>query len=173
MVKITNILDVRKTFKTFGMFLLLGVPVAVTAQIRFVDPANRNLAKQMGANVEEILKVKERKWKLKITLESEFGYVHYFKSGKNEIHFSIFVYNSPEQASELLRLHARSSSITAEKELKDTGDEAFYMSHRSFTWIGVRKDRMVVEIWNSDPNLTVTRRFVGYGLEELEKALRH
>jgi|SRR5829696_8077629 len=96
--------------RTFGMILLLCVPVPVTAQTRFSNPTNRNQAKRMGANVEQTLKVKERKWKFKLILESEFGSQHYFKSGKNEIIFSLFVYDSPEEASKQLQLHANGSS---------------------------------------------------------------
>jgi len=158
--------------RTLGMILLLCVPVAVTAQIRFSDPTNRNQAKQMCANVERTLKVKEeRKWKLKLILESEFGSHYYFKSGKNEIEFFIYVYDSAGEASKQLQSHANESSITAPTELKDTGDEAFYMAPRYFTWIGVRKGRMLVEVRGPGPYLTVTRRFVGYGLEEIDKAL--
>ena len=153
------------------MILLFCAPVAVAAQIRFSDPANRNLAKQMCASVEQTLKVKDRKWKLKNTLESEFGSHYYFKSGKNEIEFSIYVYDSPEEASKQLRSHSNESSITAPTDLKDIGDEAFYMAPRYFSWIGVRKGRMLVEVRGPGPYLTVTRRFVGYGLEEIEKAL--
>lgn len=125
----------------------------------------------MGANVEQTLKVKERKWKLKHILEAEFGAQHYFKSGWNEITLSFFVYDSPEEASKQLKFLAHGSSLTAPSQLKDIGDEAFYMAPRSFSWIGVRKGRMLVEVWSSSPNLIVTRRFVGYGLEEIEKAL--
>ena len=162
----------NKMIGTFGVILLLCVPVAVTAQIRFSDPTNRNQAKQMCAKVERTLKEKEeRKWKLKLILESEFGSHYYFKSGKNEIEFFIFVYDSPEEASKQLRLHADGSSITAPTDLKDIGDEAFYMAPRYFSWIGVRKGRMLVEVRGPGPYLTVTRRFVGYGLEEIDKAL--
>lgn len=157
--------------RTFVMILLLCVPVAVAAQIRFSDPTNRNLAKQMCANVEQTLKVKDRKWKLKLTLESEFGSHYYFKSGKNEIEFYIYVYDSPEEASKQLQGHANGFSISAATELKDTGDEAFYILHRYFSWIGVRRGRMLVEVHGPGGNLTVTRRFVGYGLEEIEKRL--
>lgn len=157
--------------RTFGMILLLCVPVAVTAQTRVLDLTNLNQAKRMGANVEQTLKVKERKWKLKGIIESEFGSEHYFKSRKNEITFSFYVYNSPEEASKQLQFHANGSSITAPSELKGIGDEAFYMSHRYFSWIGVRRGRMLVLVYSTDPNLIVTRRFVGYGLEEIEKAL--
>jgi len=154
------------------MILLLCVPVAVTAQIRYSDPTNRNLAKQMCANVEQTLKVKEeRKWKLKLILESEFGSHYYFKSGNNEIEFYIYVYDSPEEASKQLQSHANGSSLTAPTELKDIGDEAFYMAPRYFTWIGVRKGRILVEVRGPGRYLTVTKRFVGYGLEEIEKAL--
>ena len=162
----------NKMIRTFGIILLLCVPVAVTAQTRFSDPTNRNQAKQMCANVEQTLKVKEeRKWKLKLILTSEFGSHYYFKSGKNEIEFSIYVYDSPEEASKQLRSHSNESSITAPTDLKDIGDEAFYMAHRYFSWIGVRKGRMLVEVRGPGPSLTVTRRFVGYGLEEIDKAL--
>ena len=43
------------------------------------------------------------------------------------------------------------------------------MAPRYFSWIGVRKGRMLVEVRGPGPNLTVTRRFVGYGLEEIDK----
>lgn len=152
------------------MILLLCVSIAVTAQIRYSDPTNRNQAKQMCANVEQTLKVKEeRKWKLKLILESEFGAHYYFKSGKKEIEFFIYVYDSPDEASKQLRSHANGSSMTAPTELKEIGDEAFYMAPRYFSWIGVRKGHMLVEVHG--PGLTVTRRFAGYGLEEIEKAL--
>ena len=96
--------------RTFVMILLLCAPVAVAAQIRYSDPANRNLAKQMCASVEQTLKVKDRKWKLKNTLESGFGSHYHFKSGKNESEFHIFVYDSTEEASKQLRSHSMGST---------------------------------------------------------------
>jgi hypothetical protein len=151
------------------MILLLCAPFAVTAQIRYSDPANRNEAKRIGEKVEETVKVKEPKWKLKLLLEAEFGQQHYFKSGKKELDIAIFVYDSVEEASKQLVFYSNSSSLTASLELKDVGDEAFYISHRYFSWIGVRKGRKLVLVHGPGPNLTVTMRFVGYGLAEMEK----
>jgi len=123
----------------------------------------------MGANVERTVKGKEPNWKLKGSLESDFGSHHYFKAVKDEVDISIYVYDSPEEASRQLQDHAKWSSLTAESELKGIGDEAFYMSHRLFSWIGVRKGNTLVEVRGPGPELTVTRRFVRYGLEQIDK----
>ena len=155
--------------RTLGMILLLCAPFAVTGQIRYSDPTNRNEAKRIGASVERTVKVKEPKWKWKYILESEFGSHHYFKSGKKELDISIFVYDSVEEASKQLSFHANSSSLTASSELKDVGDEAFYISHQYFSWIGVRKGRRLVVVHGPGPTLSVTMRFVNYGLSELER----
>ena len=154
--------------RTLGMILLLCAPIAVTAQTRYSDRTNRNEAKRIGSNVERTVKVKEPKWKWKFILESEFGSHHYFKSGKKELDISIFVYDSVEEASKQLGFHANSSSLTASLELKDVGDEGFYISHRYFSWIGVRKGRRLVVVHGPGPNLSETMRFVNYGLAEVE-----
>lgn len=159
----------KKVIQTIGMILLLCVPVVATAQIGIPDRANRDRATQMGANMERTIKLKEPNWKLKGSLKSDFGSHHYFKADKGEVDISIYVYDSPEEASRQLRIHATWSSLTAESKLEGIGDEAFYMSHRLFSWIGVRKGNTLVEVRGPGPELTVTRRFVRYGLNQLEK----
>ena len=158
----------KKAIRNLGMISLLCLLVTAMAQTRYSDPANRNLAKQIGASVERTVRMKEPKWKLKGSLESEFGFHQYFKSGGQKVDLSIYVYDSPEEASKQLRVHTKWSSLTAEEELKGIGDEAFYMSHRYFSWIAVRKGRMLVEVRGPGPELTVTRRFVQYGLEQTD-----
>ena len=115
----------------------------------------------------ETIKAKERKWKLKVALVSEFGFHPYLKSGSQELDLSIFVYDSPAGASKNLQFHSNGSSLTASSLLKDFGDEAYYMRHRYFTGMGVRKGRMLVEVHGPGPELTITRRIAEYGLEQL------
>ena len=157
----------KKPIKHLGIILLLHLPVAATAQVRYSDPANRDRAKEIGTSMLETIKAKERKWKLKLALVSEFGFHPYLNSGSQELDFSIYVYDSPEEASKNLQFHSNASSITAPSLLKDFGDEAYYMRHRYFTWIGVRKGRMLVEVHGPGPELTITRRIAEYGLEQL------
>jgi len=157
----------KAVFRHLGVILMLCSPVAATAQIRYSDPANRDRAKEMGLSAQRTIKTKEPKWKLKDVLESEFGFHQYFKSGNSEAELSIYVYDSPEEASRQLGIQSRGSSVTGPEPLKDIGDEAFYMSHRYFSWIGVRKGRMVVVARGPGPELTITTRFVQYGLEQL------
>jgi len=149
-----------------GMVLLLCLPVVATAQIRYTDPANRNLAKQIGESVLRTIKTKEPKWKLELALESEFGFHPYLKKGRQEVNFSIYVYDSPDEASKQLQSHSRWSSLTAESPLTGIGDEAFYISHRYFSWIGARKGRMLVEV-HGPPGLIIIRRFAQYALDEM------
>jgi hypothetical protein len=124
---------------------------------------------EISASVKQTIRTKEPGWKLKLRLESEFGLHQYFKSNGQEVDISILVYDSPEEASEQLRLHARSSSLTVGQELKGIGDEAFYITHRYFSWIGVRKGNTLVEVRGPGPELSVTRRFARYGLDQIEK----
>lgn len=156
----------KKAFRHLGILLLLCLPVVATAQTRYSDPANRNLAKQIAESVLRTVKTKEPKWKVRDTLESEFGFHPYLKKGSEELNFSIFVYDSPEEASKQLRIHSSGSSITAPKELPGIEDEAFYMLHRYFSWIGVRKGRMLVEV-HGPPGFAIPRRFAQYGLDEM------
>lgn len=156
----------RRVIRNLGV-ILLYLPLAATAQVRYSDPANRDRAKEIGTSMLETIKAKERKWKLKVALVSEFGFHPYLKSGSQELNLSIFVYDSPEEASKNLEIHSRWSSLTASSLLKDFGDEAYYIQHRYFTWIAVRKGRMLVEVRGPGPYLTITRRFVEYGLEQL------
>jgi hypothetical protein len=159
----------KKAIRNLGITLLLCAAVGVTGQAQLSNQANREQAKQMGANVERTVRVREPNWKSKGSYESKSGSHHYFKSANQEVDVSTFVYDSPEEASKQLRAHAKGSSLTAEQELKGIGDEAFYMSHKLFSWIGVRKGRMVVEVHGPGPELTVTKRFVRYGLEQIGK----
>ena len=160
--------EMKRTLKYLGMILLLHLPVAATAQVRYSDPANRHRAKEIGTSMLEAIRAKEqKKWKLKVALVSEFGFHPYLKSGSQELDLSIFVYDSPEEASRNLELYSGWSSLTASSRLKDFGDEAYYIQHRYFTWIAVRKGRMLVGVHRTGPELTITRRIAEYGLEQL------
>ena len=158
----------KKALKHLCIILLLHSPVAATAQVRYSDPANRDRAKEIGTSMLETIKAKERKkWKLKLALVSEFGFHPYLKSGSQELDLSIFVYDSPEEASRNLEIHSAGSSLTASSLLKDFGDGAYYIQQTYFTWIAVRKGRMLVEVRGPGPELTLTRRIAEYGLEQL------
>ena len=156
----------KKAIRHLGIIFLLCSPAVATAQIKYSEPANRNLAKQIAERVLRTVKTKEPKWKLKDTLESEFGFHPYLKKGSVELNFSIYVYDSPEEASRQLRIHSSGSSITAAKELPGIEDESFYMLHRYFSWIGVRKGRMLVEV-HGPPGFAIPRRFAQYALDEM------
>ena len=157
----------KKAIRNLGLMLLLCAPMVAMAQTRTINRVNHERAMQIGASVKQTIKTKEPGWKWKLNLESEFGTHDYFRSGTHELDISILVYDSPAEASRQLAGLARSSSITAEQELKGFGDEAYYMSDRYFSWVGVRKGNMVVAVRGPGPELTVTRRFVRYGLQQL------
>src|SRR5438034_7486087 len=120
----------KRAIRYLGVILLLYLSLTATAQIQYSDPAKRDLAKQIGVSARQTIKTKEPKWKLKDNLDSEFGFHQYFKSRSQEVELSIFVYDSPEEASKQLRLHSMWSSLTASSPLKGFEDEAFYISHR-------------------------------------------
>ena len=157
----------KKAIRNLGIVLLLCAPLVATAQTRATNSANRERAMQIGASVKQIINTREPGWKLKLSLKSEFGTHEYFKLGNQELEISILVYDSPEEASRQLGMHARSSSVTAEQELKGMGDEAFFMSHRYFSWVGVRKGNKLVLVRGPGPELTVTRRIARYGLQQM------
>jgi len=154
--------------KHLGMMLLLCVPLATQAQDKETYRMGRERAMQIAANVERTIRTREPKWKLKKTLEAEFSSHQYFESGTGELTLSIYVYGSTKEASKELLVHAMSSSVAAHKELPDIGDEAFYMSHRYFSWLGVRKGRMLVEVRGPGPELTITKRFVQHALAQVD-----
>ena len=157
----------KNAIRSFGIVLLLCAPGVATAQVRAINRANHEQAMQIGASVKQTIRTKEPGWKPSLSLESEFGSHEYFKAGNRELDISILVYDSPEEASKQLGMHARSSSITAEQELKGIGDEAFFMSHRYFSWVGVRKGNKLVLVRGPGPELTITRRVARYGLQQM------
>lgn len=156
----------KKTIRQLGIILLLCAPLSAAAQDRDVNRLNREGAIQISATVKRILGDKEPQWRAKKAYASEFGYRQYFESDKHELAVAIYVYNSEEEASKLLAAHARSSSAAGKQTLSGMGDEAFFISHPYFSWVGVRKGRMLVEVRGPGPELTVTKRIAQYGLAQ-------
>jgi hypothetical protein len=150
-----------------GMIVLLCGSLSASAQERQNDPFHREQATQTGEKVERTIRTREPKWKLKESFDAGDGFHQDWKSGNQEIRVSIYVYDSPEEASNMLLKHARSSSVAGQEELSKFGDEAFVVSHHYFSWVLVRSGRTVAVV-HGPPNLTVTKRFAQYALMQIE-----
>jgi hypothetical protein len=150
------------------LIICLCTALLTLAQDKDAHRVNRERANQIAAKVEQAIRVKEPKWKLKQVLEAEVSVQQYWKSGKQEVRLSIFINDSLEEASKLLASRSNMSSVAAPNKLEGVGDEAYYMTHPYFSVVGVRRGRAVVEVFCSGPALTVTRRFAQYALEQIE-----
>ena len=160
----------KKAIRNAGVILLLCLPGAAFAQprIQYSDPAYREQAKQIGAKVELALSTKEPDLKLKTSVETEFGFHQYYERGNEKVNVSILVYPSVDEASKNLLADANSSSVAGYEKLSGFGDEAYYQTYRSFSWVGVRQGTIVVEV-GAGPQLKTTRRLAQYGLEQIER----
>ena len=66
----------------------------------------------------------------------------------------------------MLQQYARSSSIAGPDPLPKFGDEAYQVTHRYFSWVLVRRGKMLAIVYGP-PALAVTKRFAQHALEEL------
>lgn len=139
-----------------------------TAQDRDTDRVNTERAAQVAANVARTIKAKEPKWKLRDSHSESSATTQIWKSGRKEIELRIYVYDSPEKASKMLPRHGGFQIAGSEKLEGFGGDEARYISYRYFSWVGVRKGRMLAEVQGPGQALDLTKRFGQYALEHLD-----
>lgn len=157
----------RKTLTCLVTTLVLCVPLLSLAQDKDTYRTNRDRATQIAANIERSIKSKEMEWRLKDASPEDFGFHQYWRSGKREIRVSISVYNSPEEASNTLQVRSRTSSVAFGEKLDDFGEEAYYLTHRYFGAVGVRKGRTYVEV--HAPSLVLAKQFAQYALEQIQE----
>jgi len=159
----------KKTIRHLGIILLLCAPLSIAAQDKDPSRVNRERAVQMSTTVRGTLAEKEPQWKFQRALKSESGYRQYFRSEKQELEVTFYVFDSEAEASKRLMALSMLSSVAGRETLSGTGDEAYYMSHPYFSWVGVRKGRMLIEVYGPGPELTVTKRIAQYGLDQMGK----
>jgi hypothetical protein len=157
----------KKAATFLTTMLLLCVPLLARSQDKDTNRANREYATQLGGRLEEIIKAKEPKWKLKDSAQGSFGFDQYWKSGDLKVRLYIYVYDTPEEASKKLQESSRASSVAIPYPLEGFGDEAYYMTHRFFGWVGARKGRTFVTI--HAPSLDVAKRFAEHALDQLQE----
>jgi hypothetical protein len=125
-------------------------------------------AARTAVNVERTIKSEEPKWRLK---ESRpLGHVVtqlWRSSGGGELSLAIYVCDSLEGASRKL-FQSGSFAIAGSDELEGFGEEARYIDIPYFTWVGVRKGRLVAVVQGPGRAMTTTKRFARYALEQLE-----
>lgn len=150
-----------------GIALLVCGPLLVMAQDKDTNRANREYATQVATRLEQTIKTKEPQWKLKDSFQGDFGFHQYWKSGAEELRLSISVYDSADEASKELQFSSQGSSVASPEKLEGFGDEAYYMTHRFFGWVGARKGRTFVTI--HAPSLDVAKRFAEHALDQLQE----
>ena len=126
------------------------------------------LATHIAVNVERTIKAKEPKWRLHEG--RSLGHVFnqsWRSSGGSRLNLAIYVCESPEGASREL-FSQGAFSVAMSQELEDFGEEARYISIPYFTWVGVRKGRLLATVQGPGRAMPTTKRFAQYALEQLE-----
>jgi hypothetical protein len=157
----------------------LCAPLLMAAQDKEAYRTNLEQATQLARKIEQAVKAKEPKWKIKESdggtgfqgpddLKPEVWFYQDWQSGAGKVHLTVYVYFSDEQASNWQKRRSNWSSVTGSSELKGFGDEAYYIDHRYFRWMSVRRGRIVVDVNGPGGASTVTRRFTEWGLAQIE-----
>ena len=149
------------------LIICLCAPFLATAQDRSTDRVNTERSAQVAANVARAIKAKEPKWSLKYSHSASLATEQIWKSGNKQISLRIYVCDSPEQASKWLPTLG-GFQISGSEKLEDFGDEARFISIRYFSWVGVRKGRMLAVVQGPGGGFPLTKRFGQYALEQLE-----
>lgn len=155
----------KRTARYFGLILSLCVPFLAIGQ----DLKQYQVASELSSNVEQAIKGKERKWKLTKTEPMGRSTTQHWRSGSQELELRIFVYSSEEEASRMLVGHGAFAVAYSEQLKGFGGDEARFIDYPHFSWVGVRRGTMLVEVHGPGKDLALTKRFVRHALQELEK----
>ena len=158
----------KRTTRYLGIIICLCVPFLATGQDRVNDRVNTERATQLAGRVERAIKVKEPKWHLTDSHSASSATTQIWKSGKKEIELRIYVYDSPEEASKMLPRHGL-FQITGSEKLEGLGDEARFISIRYFSWVGVRKGRMLAEVQGPGQHFDLIRRICQHALDQLDE----
>lgn len=163
-----------KSTTYFGMIVLLSLPsVGICQEISPAEQEkyrnNAELAQQIAEKAQQTIRTKERAWKLKST-SGPGGecYNDVFTFREQRVKFSTCVYSSPDEASKLLVMQANGSSVAHYHPLEGFGDEAYYMSHQYFSWVGARRGRVLVMV-HGPAGLTIPKRFARHALVEMDE----
>ena len=155
----------KRTAKYFGSILSLCVPFLAIGQ----DLKQYERVTQLSSNVEQAIKGKEKKWSLKKSEPIGRSSTQLWRSGGQELELRIFVYGSEEEASRMLIGHG-SFAVASSEELKGFGgDEARFIDYPHFSWVGVRRGTMLVEVHGPGKDLALSKRFARHALQEIEK----
>lgn len=126
------------------------------------------LARRVAINVERTIRVKEPKWRIYEGVALGHVFTQSWRAdGGYRLNLEIHVCETPEGASQTL-LNRGTFSVAMSQNLEDFGDEARYIMYPYFTWVGVRKGRMVAVVQGPGRGLATTKRFAQYALEQLE-----
>ena len=156
----------RRTFMYVGLMICLCAPLLATAQ----DPgrANAERASQLASSVERTIKVREPKWSLKSSDSEGSVSLRKWTLGPRNLELKIYVYDSPAEASKMLYAHGV-FQVAMSQEMKDFGDEARFVAHEYFSWVGVRRGNMLAEVHGPGKELSLSKRFAQHALEQLQE----
>ena len=130
--------------------------------------SDSELARRVAVNVERSLKAKEPKWRIYEGVALGHVFTQSWRAdGGYRLNLEIHVCETPEGASQTL-LNRGTFSVAMSQKLEGFGDEARYIVYPYFTWVGVRKGRMVAVVQGPGRGMATTRRFARYALEQLE-----
>jgi hypothetical protein len=170
----------KRVLTNVVFIVCLCTPFLTTAQDK--DAAFRvhhEKAIRISEKIELTIKAKEPKWKLKDVMydgasyqrdgvwQVEVSAYQRWRSRPGELTLTIFVYESDEEASKMQKQRSGWSSVAGSEKLEAFGDEAYYITHRYFSWVSVRRGRVSIEV-HGPAGLTVTRRFAQHALEQIE-----
>jgi hypothetical protein len=155
----------KRTTRNVGIMFCLCVPFLATGQNP--ERATAERASQLATEVERTIKDKEKNWSLKKSHSVGPASSQRWRSGARELELRIFVYDSPEEASKMLA-HDGVFEVAMSQELDGLGDEARFISHRYFSWVGVRKGAVLAEVQGPGQELDTTKRFAQYAQAQLK-----
>lgn len=125
------------------------------------------LARRIAVNVERTIRAKEPRWRLHEGRALGHIFTQAWKSdGGSRLSIEFYVCETSEGASRTLASRG-SFNIAMSQKLEDFGDEAGYIVYPYFTWVGVRKGRLVATVQGPGRAMPTTRRFARYVLEQL------
>ena len=157
----------KHSTRYFGLILSLCVPLLAMGQ----QLVQRNFehVNQLTSNVEQAIKGKEKSWKLKDKQLLGPVTTQHWRSGEQQLELRIFEYESEDEAARMLISHG-TRSVSLSQELKGFGgDQARYIDYPYFTWVGLRRGKVLVTVEGPGKDLALTKRFARHALQEIEK----
>lgn len=150
------------------MLILCLCALSLTvAQDKDTSRLNSEKATRIADNLERTIRSREPKWRLKNSSSDTAVAWQLWGSGGRELDLRVYVYDAPEEASKMLHRHG-GFSVAASQQLEHFGEEARFISHRYYTWVGVRRGRLLATAHGPGRELTLTRRFAQHALEEIQ-----